>query len=71
MQKIIISTSVIFLLFVLISCGGKGSYYEQFTNDKAFTSRVTDLNKTIDEIRAKEQGRLVKEDIGLLKYVYE
>ncbi|MBL4592850.1 MAG: hypothetical protein JKX68_03425 [Flavobacteriales bacterium] len=71
MKKIIASTSILILLSFIISCGGLGSYYEQFTKDKAFTSRISDLNKTIDEIRAIEKGKLIRDDINLLKYVYE
>lgn len=54
-----------------MSCGGKGSYYEQFTNDRALTKRILDLNKTIDEVRSFEKGKLIKDDVELLKYVYE
>lgn len=71
MKKIFTSSSVFIFLVILISCGGKGTYYEQFTNDKAFASRILDLNKTIDEIRSEEKGKLIKEDGSLLKYVYE
>ena len=55
----------------MASCGGIGSYYEQFENDKNFVTRISDLNKTIDEIRSIEKGKLIKDDITLLKYVYE
>ncbi len=71
MKKTATSFSVFLLMVVLISCGGKGSYYEQLTNDKAFASRALDLNKTIDEIRKEENGKLIRDDINLLKYVYE
>ena len=71
MKKILISTSIILSLIILISCGGKGSYFEQFSNDKPFTSRILDLNKTIDQIRVEEEGNLVEEDLNYLKYIYE
>ena len=61
----------LFFIIILTSCGGNGSYYEQFTNDKALTSRVLDLNQTIDDIRKVEKGKLIRDDINLLKYVYE
>ena len=70
MNKIVSSVSIILLLFI-ISCGDVGSYYEQFTNDKPFVARILDLNQSIDEIRSREKGKLIKEDITLLKYVYE
>ena len=47
------------------------TYYEQFSHDKPFTSRIDDLNKTIDEIRTIEKGKIIKDDIDLLKYVYD
>ncbi len=71
MKKKLVSISILILLSIIISCGEQGSYYEQFTNDKGFTSRISDLNKTIEEIRSKEKGKLIKDDINLLKYVYE
>ena len=71
MKKYSSLVTCLLIITILISCGKKESYYEQFTNDKAFTSRVLDLNKTIDEIRAIEKGKLIKDDISLLKYVYE
>ena len=67
---ILVSSSLIILVFI-VSCSGVGSYYEQFTNDKEFTDRISDLNKTIEEVRTSEKGKLIKDDIGLLKYVYE
>jgi hypothetical protein len=70
MKKIIASASFLLILSVLISCGGKGSYFEQFSNDKTFTSRIGDLNKTVDEIRTQEKGELIKENIDYLEYSY-
>ena len=70
MKKIIPTTFFLLLISILVSCGGKGSYFEQFSNDKKFTSRIDDLNKTIDEIRAKEKGSLIKEDLYYLEYSY-
>ena len=71
MKPFIKATLSIILLAIIVSCGGVGSYYEQFSHDKAFSSRILDLNKTIEEIRTEEKGKLVKDDINLLKYVYE
>ncbi len=71
MKKIIASTSFLLLLSIIISCGGKGAYFEQFSNQKSFVSRTDDLNKTIGEIRTQEKGKLIDEDLTLLKYVYE
>jgi len=71
MKKNLALVYLLILLSIIVSCGGVGSYYEQFTKDKAFISRINDLNKPIDEIRANEKGKLIKDDIGFLKYVYE
>jgi len=71
MKNFILNTSSLLLILLIVSCGGLGSYYEQFTNDKPFINRISDLNKTIEEIRTTEKGKLIKDDIGLLKYVYE
>jgi len=62
---------ILLLLTTLTSCDKNKTYYDQFNNNKPFTSRILDLNKTIDEIRDTEKGKLIKEDIGLLKFVYE
>ena len=71
MKNIFVSTSIILTLLILISCGGKGTYFEQFSSDKTITSRISDLNKSIDQIRVEEKGNLIEENIDYLKYVYE
>jgi hypothetical protein len=71
MRKFITVFSLLFALALLASCGGKGTYYEQFVSDKNASSRVLDLNKSLEEIRSIEKGKLIKDDINLLKYVYE
>lgn len=71
MKKIIASATLILILSALISCGGKDSYFEQFSSHKAFISRIDDLNKTISEVRSQENGKLISEDVALLKYMYE
>jgi len=71
MKKFFTSVSIVIMLSLIISCGANDTYYEQFTNDKAFISRILDLNKTIDEVRKEEKGTLIKDDINLLKYVYD
>ncbi len=65
-QNIIIVCALMFIM----SCGEKGSYYEQITKEKSITSRIVDLNKTIDEIRIQENGTLIKDGINIIKYVY-
>ena len=71
MKKILTSLSILVVLSIVVSCDDNGSYYQQFTKDKAFSLRIEDLNKPINEIRATEKGKLIKDDINLLKYVYK
>jgi len=71
MKNILITTSITLSVLILVACGGKGSYFEQFSDDKTFSSRILDLNKSIDQIRVEEQGHLIKEDLNYLEYVYE
>lgn len=71
MKKNLFLFIALFGLLVLISCGGKGTHYEQFLADKSFNSRILDLNKTIDQIRVEEKGNLIKDDLEYLEYVYE
>lgn len=71
MKKIVTTTTILLIITVFFSCGGKGTYYDQFSKPKTFSSRILDLNKSIDEIRIEEKGNLVKEDLHLLKYAYE
>ena len=71
MKKNIAVITILICFSILLSCVGKGSYYDQFSKAKPFSTRVLDLNKTIDEIRLEEKGNLVKEDLYFLKYAYE
>jgi len=71
MKKILTPAIVLILLAFAVSCDNVGSYYEQFSKDKGFTSRINDINKPIDEIRSNEKGKLILDDIDLLKYVYK
>lgn len=71
MKNNIAPAFLLILICIIVSCVGVGSYYEQFTKDKAFTDRINDLNKTINEVRSNEKGKLIRDDVDLLKYVYE
>ncbi|MDB4533655.1 hypothetical protein N9242_02205 [Vicingaceae bacterium] len=71
MKKNLVLTTILISIIILVSCGGKGTYFEQFSNKKTFTSRILDLNKTIDQVRVEEQGNLITEDLNFLEYVYE
>lgn len=71
MMKKLLSFAVITLLISCISCTENKSYYEQFNNDKPFFSRVLDLNKSFDNIRTQEKGKLIKEDVNFLKFAYQ
>ena len=60
------------LLLLIIGCDSSTkSYYEQISSDKAFTERINDINKTIEEIRKEEKGKLINEGLDRLKYEYE
>lgn len=72
LMKKLLSLATITLILFSISCTeNKKTYYEEFTDHKAFVSRILDLNKTIDEIRKEEKGELIKEDVHFLEYVYK
>jgi hypothetical protein len=71
-MKKLLSLLAITLVLIIVSCTeNKETYYEEFTNHKPLVSRILDLNKTIDEIKKEEKGKLIKEDINFLKFVYE
>jgi hypothetical protein len=61
---------VVIILLLVVSCGNIGSYYEQISEDKTIVNRVSDLNKTIDEIRRQEKGKALKEGFDFLEYEY-
>ena len=69
-MKKLLSIALILLLTSTFSCSEKKSYYEQLNSDKAFSSRVLDLNKSFDAIKKKEKGKLIKEDLNLLEFIY-
>lgn len=60
----------IFLLIIACDASIK-NYYEQVSSEKAFTERVNDINKTIEEIRKEESGKLINEGLDRLKYEFE
>jgi len=62
----------IFILLLIVGCDSSTkSYYEQISSDKTFTERINDINKTIEEIRKEEKGKLINEGLDRLKYEYE
>lgn len=64
--------SLTFILLIFIGCGdSKKPYAEQIINDKPFSERVNDLNKSIETIRKQEKGELINEGLDRLKYEYE
>jgi len=69
-MKNLLSIAIITLFFATLSCTHNNTYYNQLKNDKAFVSRILDLNKTFDEIRIEGKGSLIKEDLHLLEFVY-
>jgi hypothetical protein len=71
MKRYSFLTLSVFILLLFHSCESNHTYYEQFSKDKSFSSRIDDLNKSINEIRAQEKGKRIKDDVDLLKFVYE
>ena len=69
-MKKLLTISTLILIISTFSCTENKPYYQQFNNDKAFTTRILDLNKTYDEIKKEEKGKLVKEDLRYLEFVY-
>lgn len=67
MKKFLTLISIILITF---SCSEKKTYFEQLTTDKAFSLRILDLNKSFEEIKKKEKGKLIKEDLYILEFVY-
>jgi len=72
---------IIFSLFIILSLGflffyspnlnlTSPSYYMQLKSHKTFTERILDLNKPFDLIKKEEKGKLIKEDLHLLEFVY-
>lgn len=69
-MKKLLPIAIIILLFYSQSCTEDKTYFEQLKSDKAFTSRILDLNKSFDVIKKEEKGKLIKEDLHLLEFVY-
>ena len=60
----------ILLLFVGCDTATK-SYYEQISSKKKFSERINDINKSIEDIRKEENGKLINEGLDRLKYEFE
>lgn len=69
-MKKLLPIAIIILLFSTQSCTEDKTFYTQFKGHKAFSSRVLDLNKSFDLINKEEKGKLTKEDLHLLEFVY-
>jgi hypothetical protein len=69
-MKKLLPIALIILLFSAQSCTEDKTYFEQLKSDKAFTSRILDLNKSFDVIKKEEKGTLIKEDLHLLEFSY-
>ena len=60
------------LFLLIVSCESTTkNYYEQVITNKSFSDRIDDINKTIDEIRKEENGKLINEGLDRLKYEFE
>jgi len=69
-MKKLFPIAILILLFSVQSCTENKTYYNQFKEDKSFTSRILDLNKSFDLIKKEEKGKLIKEDLHLLEFAY-
>lgn len=62
----------IFILLLIVGCdSATKNYYEQISSDKTFTKRINNINKTIEDVRKEEKGKLINEGLDRLKYEYE
>lgn len=60
------------LFLFIVSCeSATKNYYEQIATKKPFTERINDINKTIEEVRKEEDGKLINEGLDRLKYEFE
>jgi hypothetical protein len=59
------------IVVILFSCGNDKDYYEQATKKKSLIERVQDLNMSINDIRKKEKGKLINEQLTSLEYEYK
>jgi hypothetical protein len=70
MKNFVVYSFLIFSSLLIFSCGDVGSYYEQISENKTIVNRVSDLNKSIDNIRKEESGNPIKEGLDFLEYEY-
>lgn len=70
MKSFIVYFSFAIASILVISCGDEGSYYEQISENETVTNRILDLNTTINEIRQKEKGKILKEGFDFIEYEY-
>ncbi len=62
---------ILFFLVSTLSCNETTTHFEQMQKETPFTARILNLNKTIEEIKKEEKGKLIKEDLRFLSFVYK
>lgn len=70
MKAFVVQFSFITVLLFFFSCKNDGSYYEQLSEQKTISNRILDLNKSINEIRKQEKGKISKEGLDFISYEY-
>ena len=69
MKKITYISS--FLLLMFVGCNQEKTYYDHLIKDKSISERITELNKSLTEIRKTEdKSALIKEEDDFLEYEY-
>lgn len=62
---------ILFLFASILSCNKNKTHFETMQKEQPFATRILNLNKSIEEIRLSETGKLVKEDLSFLNFVYK
>lgn len=70
-MKTFLKSGIVAFIIMMISCVGSDSYYDQLTKVKSIKERVSDLNKSLTEVRKSEKkSALITEDEKFLEYEY-
>ncbi len=70
-MKTFLKSGIVAFIIMMTSCVGSDSYYDQLTKVKSIKERVSDLNKSLTEVRKSEKkSALITEDEKFLEYEY-
>lgn len=68
----LIKTIILSVIVFTLSCTGNDSYYRKITKVKTINERLSDLNKSLTEIRKSEKkASLTKEEEDYLEFEYK